>query len=106
VIQSQDETGNIVSIVPTPDDTTLLAIDNGGASLEVINTTSLTTTKSVSLGTRPGQIQLAPGGKRAYVLDSSEQKMYVIDVATASVILTLEVAPNAESIAVPVPLLS
>lgn len=97
------ETGNLVDVVETPDGGTILAVDNSGAALVMINPVTLVTTKSLALGTRPGEVALSPDGTHAYVLDTSEQKLFVVDVATWKVDATINVAPDAIDIAVPSP---
>lgn len=103
VVKAVAETGNIVDVVETPDGSTLLAVDNSGAALVMINPQTLVTTKSLAVGTRPGEVSLSPDGKLAYVLDTSEQKLFVVDVATWKVVVTINVAPDAIDIAVPAP---
>ena len=101
VVLSHDVTANIVSIAPTPDDATLVGVDNTGADLLLINAATLATSNTVSVGTRPGRAELSPDGARAYVLDTGQQKMYIVDVASASVTATVDVSPGASSVVVP-----
>lgn len=103
VVKSVPETSNLVDVVPTPDGSSLLAVDNSGAALLEIDATSLATEKSLTVGTRPGEVDLTPDGSRAYVLDTSEQKLYVVNVAAWDVNATVSVGPNAVSVAVPAP---
>jgi YVTN family beta-propeller protein len=103
VLHSQVETGNLVSAKATPEGTSLIAIDNSGAALVQISTSTLATGKSLSLGSRPDHLQVSPDGTRAYVLDTSEQKLYVVDVVAWSVVATVDASPNALSIAVTSP---
>jgi YVTN family beta-propeller protein len=103
IVKAVPETGNLVDIVETPDGNTLLAVDNSGAALVMINPVTLVTIKSLSLGTRPGEVALSPDGTHAYVLDTTEQKLFVVDVATWKVTTTINIAPNAIDIAVPLP---
>jgi YVTN family beta-propeller protein len=100
VLHSQVETGNLVSEDATPEGTSLIALDNAGAALVQISTSTLATGKSLSLGSRPDHLQLSPDGTRAYVLDTSEQKLYVVDVVAWSIVATVDVSPNALNIAV------
>lgn len=101
VVVSHPETANIVTIMPTPSDATLVAVDNSGAALLLVDTGDLVTTRSVAVGVRPDVVQLAPDGSTAYVLDTSQQKLYVVGVAAAVVSSTIDVSPNATSVAVP-----
>jgi YVTN family beta-propeller protein len=101
IVLSRPETGNIVGIVPTPDDSTLVAIENTGGAVLLLNTATLATTTSISVGSSPDDLQLTPNGLRAYVLDSNSQKLYVVDVAAGRVTATVNVAPNAASVMVP-----
>jgi len=101
VVLSHDETGNIVSITPTPDDSTLVAVENTGGALLLLKSATLATTTSVSVGSRPEGLALSPNGSRAYVLDTSQQKLYVVDVVAAKVATTIDVSPNANSVVVP-----
>jgi YVTN family beta-propeller protein len=103
ILKAVAETGNLVDVVETPDGNTILAVDNSGAALVMINPQTLVTSKSLAVGTRPGEVELSPDGKRAYVLDTSEQRLFVVDVATWKVSETINVAPDAIDIAVPAP---
>jgi YVTN family beta-propeller protein len=100
VVLSHDETGNIVGIAPTPDDTTLVAVENTGGSVLLINAATLVTSSTLSVGARPGGLRLSPDGSRAYVLDTSTQKLYVVDVVGSKVAATLDVGPHAASVVV------
>jgi YVTN family beta-propeller protein len=99
------ETGNLVDAVVSSDGATLLAVDNSGAALVMINPTTLATEKSLAVGTRPDQVALSPDGTHAYVLDTSEQRLFVVSVATWKLIATLNVAPNATDVEVPAPVI-
>jgi DNA-binding beta-propeller fold protein YncE len=101
VVLSHDESGNIVSLAPTPDDLTLVAVENTGGALLLIHSATLATTTSVAVGSRPGALQLNADGSRAYVLDDSQQKLYIVDLGAAKVLSTIDVAPNATSVIVP-----
>jgi YVTN family beta-propeller protein len=101
VVLSHEETGNIVDISPTPSDATLVAVENTGGALLLLNTATLATTTSVSVGSRPGGLEVTHDGSRAYVLDDSQQKLYVIDVTAAKVVATIDVSPDAASVIVP-----
>ena len=101
VVLNHDESGNIVGIVPTPDDLTLVAVENTGGAVLLLHAATLATTTSVSVGSRPGGLELSSDGSRAYVLDSSQQKLYVIDVTAAKVAATIDVSPNANAVVVP-----
>jgi len=101
VVLSHAETGNIVGIVATPDDNTLIAIENTGGAVLMLHTATLVTDSSIAVGTRPGDLQLTPNGSRAYVLDSATQKLYVIDVLAGKLAASIDVTPNAESVVVP-----
>lgn len=101
VVLSHDESGNIVSFAPTPDDLTLVAVENTGGALLLIHSATLATTTSVAVGSRPGVLQLNADGSRAYVLDDSQQKLYIVDLGAAKVLSTIDVAPNATSVIVP-----
>jgi YVTN family beta-propeller protein len=101
VVLNHDETGNIVSITPTPDDSTLVAVENTGGAVLLLKTATLATTTSVSVGSRPGGLELSPDGSRGYLLDTSQEKLYVIDVIAAKVAATIDVSPNANSVVVP-----
>jgi YVTN family beta-propeller protein len=103
VLHSHIETGNIVSFWPTADGRTLIALDNSGAALVQIDTSNLATSKSLSLGSRPDHLRLSPDRTRAYILDTSEQKLYVVDVAAWSIAETVDVSPDALNFAVPAP---
>ncbi len=101
IVLTHAETGNIVGLSPTPDDSTLVAVENTGGALLLLSTATLSTTKSVAVGSRPQGAALTPDGLRAYVLDTSQQKLYIVDVAAGKVAATLNVAPNAVYVAVP-----
>jgi YVTN family beta-propeller protein len=101
VVLTHDETGNIISISPTPDDATLVAVENTGGAVLLLNTANLATTTSLSVGSRPDRLELTPDGSRGYVLDSSQQKLYVIDMTAAKVTATIDVSPNATAVIVP-----
>jgi YVTN family beta-propeller protein len=97
------ETGNLVDVVETSDAGTIIAIDNSGAALLVIDPVTLATTKSLSVGVRPDQIALAPDDAHAYVLDTSQRKLYVIDVTIWKIDAALTVSANATAVTVPPP---
>ncbi len=101
VAAQQAETSNIIGIAITPDDRTLVGIDNLGGALVIIDATSLKTIKSVSVGKRPDTFALSPDGTTAYVLDTSKQKLYIVDVPNAKVISSIGVPPNASDVVVP-----
>jgi YVTN family beta-propeller protein len=101
VVLSHGETGNIVSITPTPDDSTLVAVENTGGALLLLKSATLATMTSVSVGSRPEGLALSTDGSRAYVLDTSQQKLYVVDVVAANVATIIDVSPNATSVVVP-----
>jgi YVTN family beta-propeller protein len=101
IVLTHAETGNIVGMSPTPDDSALIAVENTGGQLLLLSTATLDTTKSVAVGSRPQGAALTPDGLRAYVLDTSEQKLYIVDIAAGKVAATLNVAPNAAYVAVP-----
>ena len=103
IMTTMAETGNLVDVVETTDGSTMLAVDNSGAALVMIDPLSLATTKSLALGTRPGEVALSPDGTHAYVLDTGEQKLFVVDVATWKITATINVAPGATAVAVPAP---
>ena len=101
VVLTHEETGNIVSLLPTPDDNTLVALENTGGAVLLIHTATLVTTSSIAVGSRPDILQLTRNGARAYVLDTGKQKLYVIDVTGGKLASTLDVSPNASSVIVP-----
>ena len=103
VAKSAPELGNLVDVVETTDASTILAVDNSGAALLWINPATLATVKSLAVGTRPGQVALSPDNTRAYVLDTGEQKLFVVNVSLWKLSATLRTAPNATGIAVPSP---
>jgi YVTN family beta-propeller protein len=103
VVKAVTETGNLVDVVETTDASTILAIDNSGAALLWIDPVTLATVKSIAVGTRPGQVALSPDDTRAYVLDTSEQKLYVVNVSLWKMSATLSVSPDATGVAVPSP---
>ncbi|HEY6470928.1 MAG TPA: hypothetical protein VI434_14305 [Candidatus Dormibacteraeota bacterium] len=103
VTKTAAETGNLVDVVETTDASTILAVDNSGAALLWINPASLATAKSLAVGTRPGEVALSPDDTRAYVLDTSEQKLYVVSVSLWKMSATLSVSPGASDVAVPSP---
>ena len=85
------------------DGSTILAVDNSGAALVMIDALTLTTKKSLALGTRPGQVVLSPDDTHAYVLDSSEQKLFVVNVSTWKIVATIKLSPDAIAVAAPAP---
>jgi DNA-binding beta-propeller fold protein YncE len=103
VTKTINETGNLVDVVETTDASTILAIDNSGAALLWIDPATLATVKSIAVGTRPGEIALSPDDTRAYVLDTSEQKLFVVDVSLWKLRATLSTSPDATDVAVPSP---
>ena len=103
VAKSVTETGNLVDVVETTDASTILAIDNSGAALLWIDPATLATAKSLAVGTRPGEIALSPDDTRAYVLDTSEQKLFVVNVSLWKMSATLSTSPDATDVAVPSP---
>ncbi len=103
IVRSQAESGNLVDVVETTDGSMLLAVDNSGAALVEISPDTLATEKSIAVGTRPGEVVLSPDNSHAYVLDSSEQKLYAIDLAAWVVKATISVSPNATAIVAPAP---
>jgi YVTN family beta-propeller protein len=103
VIKSVTETANLVDVVETTDGSTILALDNSGAALLLIDPVTLATRKSLAVGTRPDEVVLSPDDTRAYVLDTSQQKLFVVTVATWKVSVTLGVSPDATDVIVPAP---
>ncbi len=103
VVLSHEETGNIIALLPTPDDNTLVALENTGGAVLLIHTGTLVTTSSIAVGSRPDELQVTANGSRAYVLDTDTQKLYVVDVNAGKLASTINVAPNAASIVVPKP---
>jgi DNA-binding beta-propeller fold protein YncE len=101
VVLTHEETGNIIALQLTPDDNTLVAVENTGGAVLLIHTATLVTTSSIAVGSRPGELQLTPNGSRAYVLDTDKQKLYVVDVTAGKLASTIDVAPNAASVIVP-----
>ncbi len=101
VVLSHEETGNIIGLQLTPDDNTLVAIENTGGAVLLIHTGTLVTTSSIAVGSRPGELQLTPNGAHAYVLDTDKQRLYVVDVNAGRLTATMDVAPNAASVIVP-----
>jgi YVTN family beta-propeller protein len=101
IVLTHAETGNIVGMAPTPDDSTLVAVENTGGQLLLLSTATLDTTRSVAVGSRPQRAALTPDGLRAYVLDTSQQRLYIVDVAAGKVAATLSVAPNAAYVVTP-----
>ena len=65
------ETANLVDVVETTDGGTILALDNSGAALLLIDPVTLATKKSLAVGTRPDEVVLSPDDTHAYVLDTS-----------------------------------
>jgi YVTN family beta-propeller protein len=100
VANTRPETNNIVAM-SSLDDHTLLALDNSGGSLLRVNTANLETTRTLSVGSRPDDLALAPDGVDAYVLDSSEQKLYIVAVSAWKVITTIDVSPNVAAVVLP-----
>jgi YVTN family beta-propeller protein len=103
ITKSVAETGNLIAVVETTDGSTILAVDNSGAALLLIDPTTLATKKSLAIGTRPDEVALSPDDLHAYVLDTSLQKLFVIDVATWKISATLGVSPDATDVDVPAP---
>ena len=103
IMTAKPETGNLVDVVETSDGSTILAVDNSGAALVMIDALTLTTKKSLALGTRPGQVVLSPDDTHAYVLDTSEQQLFVVNVSTWKIIATIKVSPGAIAVAAPSP---
>lgn len=101
VVLTHAESGNIVSISPSPDDAALVAVENTGGMVLLLNTATLNSTKSVAVGSRPSGAALTPDGLHAYVLDTSQQKLYIVDVAAGTVAATLDPGANAVYVAVP-----
>ncbi len=103
VTKSVIETANLVSVVETTDGGTILALDNSGAALLLIDPVTLATEKALAVGTRPDELALSPDNLSAYVLDGGQQKLFVIDISTWKVKATLGVSPDATDVIVPLP---
>jgi len=103
IVKSVTETANLVDVVETTDGKTILAIDNSGAALLLIDPTTLATKKSLAVGTRPDEVALSPDDADAYVLDTGLQKLFVIDVSSWKISVTLGVSPDATDVVVPAP---
>jgi sugar lactone lactonase YvrE len=101
VVAAQRQSNNIVSLQSMPDDRSLLAIDNTGGSLLLLDGATLKTTKSLFLTQRPDVLRLSRDGKLAFVLDTTKQRFYVVQTALWAVSATIDVSPNAQDIAVP-----
>jgi YVTN family beta-propeller protein len=103
ITKTVNETANLIDVVETTDGRTILAVDNVGAALLLIDPVTLATTKSLAVGTRPGGVALSPDDAHAYVLDTGQQKLFVIAVATWKITVTLDVSPDATDVVVPAP---
>lgn len=103
ITKTVPETANLIDVVETTDGGTVIAVDNSGAALLLIDPTTLATKKSLAVGTRPDQVALSPDDAHAYVLDTGQQKLFVIDVSTWKITGTLAVAPDATDVVVPAP---
>jgi len=103
VTKSVTESANLVAVVETTDGRSILAVDNSGAAVLLIDPVTLATRRSLAVGTRPDEVALSPDNAHAYVLDTSQQKLFVIDVSTWKVTVTLGVAPQATDVVVPTP---
>ena len=101
VIKQQDESGNLLAPQWLPDGRTILTVDNSAGDLLRIDPATLATTRSLAVSSRPAAAQVAGGGRTAYVVDSSSQTLYVIDLAAWKVATTSDVAPNVRAVAVP-----
>jgi len=101
IINVKEETGNFGAVYPTPNDQSVIAVDDSGAALVVIDPRSLDTVKSVSVGSRPYGIQLSPNGAVAYVLDTSQRQMYLANLSTVKVIGSVSLPVRAEDIVTP-----
>jgi YVTN family beta-propeller protein len=103
ITKSVTETANLVDVVETTDGSTILAVDNSGAALLLIDPVTLATKKSLAVGTRPDEVVLSPDDAHAYVLDAGQQKLFVVGVSAWRVTATLGVSPDATDVVVPEP---
>lgn len=101
LVIGKEETSNIIELVPSPDDSTLVALENTGADVLVINAATLVTESSVAVGGRPDFLVVTPDGTRAYVMDTIAQKVTVVDVAAHRVVSRVAVGPNAGAVVAP-----
>jgi YVTN family beta-propeller protein len=101
IINVKEETGNFGAVYATPNDQSVIAVDDSGAALVIIDPRSLETLKSLSVGSRPYGFQLSPNGAVAYVLDTSQQQMYLVNLSTVKVIGSVSLPVRAEDIVTP-----
>jgi YVTN family beta-propeller protein len=69
-------------------------ITASGGEVAVIDTTSDTVTASIPVGNRPDGVAFSPKGARAYVANTSDGTVSVIDTATQTAINTINVQPT------------
>ncbi len=103
ITKTVTETANLIDVVETTDGRTILAVDNSGAALLLIDPVTLATKKSLAVGTRPDEVALSPDDAHAYVLDTGQQKLFVIAVSAWKITVTLGVSPDATGVVVPAP---
>jgi DNA-binding beta-propeller fold protein YncE len=105
ITKTVTETANLIDVVETTGGGTILAVDNSGAALLLIDPVTLATRKSLAVGTRPDEVVLSPDDAHAYVLDTGQQKLFVINVSTWKITETLGVSPDATGVVVPAPII-
>jgi YVTN family beta-propeller protein len=103
ITKTVNESANLISVVETTDGRTILAVDNSGGALLLIDPVTLATRKSLAVGTRPDGVALSPDDAHAYVLDTGQQKLFVVAVSTWKIMVTLDVSPDATDVVVPAP---
>ena len=84
----------------TPDDRWLLVANEDSGSLSVIDTASYTVTTTIPLGGAPRDVDISADGALAYVPTGTitgDDGLFVIDVATQTLVGTISLAPGSNT---------
>lgn len=88
------------AIAITPDGLYAYITNNQSSSVIVLNTGSLTTVTTISVGTNPFDIAITPNGQYAYVTNNGSNTVSVIKTSDNSVIATIPVGTSPYKIAI------
>jgi len=90
-------------IAVSSDGAMVFTASRGAAVFTVLSAPTLKETHSFKLGTGPGHVGVAPGGKHVYINDEADFRTYIYDPATRKVIHTVHLWPEPHETAFYIP---
>jgi len=71
------------------DPNVVLVLNKAGDSISFVNTTSMKSEQTVAVGKTPHEMAVSPNGSKAYVANTGENTVSVVDLMTRKVLKTL-----------------